>query len=174
MQQWLACQINKLTEESKVEIGRLKQQKDKLEREQRKLIQAHYADAVPLNLLKEEQDRIGKSLNNITNQIEAYQAEYTEIAKNLGYVFELLEDCGRAYKWAIDFDRRCFNQAIFKKIRVHEDLTLEVEYAEPFDTLLDSRVFMLKSEFEKNIRNNCDEQHKSAAHLSLSTKPIET
>ena len=167
MQQWVVSQIDKLAEESKAEQERLKQQRDKLEREQRKLLQAHYADAIPLHLLKEEQDRLSKALKGIMSQLQAHQAEFAEISQNMGYVFELLDDCGKTYKLADDFQRRCFNQAIFKKIRVHDDLTLEVEYAEPFATFLDSRVFMLKSEFEKHIYANCNGQHKSAAHPSL-------
>lgn len=38
----------------------LAEQKNKLLREQQRLLQAHYADAVPIELLKSEQDRIGE------------------------------------------------------------------------------------------------------------------
>ena len=151
VEQWLTGQVDKLAEDAQVEIGRLEKQKDKLEREQHKLLQAHYADAIPLHLLKEEQERIGKSLKSITGQIEAHQAEYAEVAQNLSYAFELLDDCGRTYKLADDFARRCLNQALFRKIRIHDDLTLDVDYAEPFDTILDPQIFVAKSEFEKNI-----------------------
>ena len=82
-------------------------------------------------------------------------------------VFELLDDCGRMYKFAGEFERRRFNQAIFGKIRVHEDLTLDVEYCEPFNTLLDPNVFVLKSEFEKNARNNDAEQPRLIAPHEL-------
>jgi len=167
LQQWVTGQIDKLAEESRAEIERLKQQKDKLEREQLKLLQAHYADAIPLYLLKEEQDRIGRALKNINGQMEAYQAESAEVADNLNSVFELLDDCGRVYQLAEDFERRCFNQALFKKILVYDDLTLGVEYAEPFETLLDPRVFELKNEFHKNIQNMKEEQPEPAAPLSL-------
>ena len=167
VQQWLTAQIDKLADAAQAEIGRLKQQKDKLEREQRKLLQAHYADAIPLDLLKEEQERIGKSLKGIASQIEAYQAEYTEITKNLDCAFELLDDCGRIYKLADDYTRRCFNQAIFKKIHVHDDLTLEGDYAEPFDTMLDPNIIFVKSEFERNAINQCDGQPEMAVHRTL-------
>ena len=166
VQQWLNTQVEKLAEEAKGELNRLKQQKDKLEREQHKLLQAHYADALPLHLLKEEQERIGKSLKNITSQIEAYQSEHTKISKNLGYAFELLDDCGRAYKLADDFARRCINQAIFKKIRVHDDLTLEADYAEPFDTILNPEIFVIKGEFEKNVQKVIGEQPESTARAT--------
>ncbi|MDR1209324.1 MAG: zinc ribbon domain-containing protein, partial [Clostridiales bacterium] len=50
-QNWVTERIGKLEDEAQTELGRLKQQKDKLEREQRKLLQAHYAGAIPLRLL---------------------------------------------------------------------------------------------------------------------------
>ena len=160
-------QVGKLEEQAQSELDRLKLQKDKLEREQHKLLQAHYADAIPLHLLKEEQERIGKSLKNINSSIKAYQMEYTKTTTNINSVFELLDDCGTTYRLAGDFERRCFNQAIFKMIRVHEDLTLDVEYTEPFETLLSPSVFALKSEFEKYFQSTKEEQPDSTAPLSL-------
>jgi hypothetical protein len=167
VQNWVTELIGKLEDEAQTELDRLKQQRDKLEREQRKLLQAHYADAIPLQLLKEEQERIGKSLKSITGTMDAYQAEHTEITKYFNYVFELLDDCGKAYRQANDFQRRCFNQALFEKIRVYEDLTIEVDYAEPFDKLLNPAVFELKREFEKIIRGKNDGQPNAAARRSL-------
>ncbi len=149
MREWLLAEIDKLAETSKSELERLKVQKDKLEREQIKLLQAHYADAIPLHLLKEEQERISKSLKSIVGQMAAFKDEYSQTIINLDDALTLLEDCGRAYRLASDSERRCFNQAFFKRILVYEDLKLEAEYAEPFDALLDNRVFMLKHESEK-------------------------
>ena len=167
MQQWLVSQIETLSKKFRVELDRLKQQKDKLEREQRKLLQAHYADAIPLHLLREEQERINKSLSAIKSQMEAYRADYEEVVQNMNLTFELLDDCGRAYKLAGDFERRCFNQAIFKRILVHEDLTLQVEYNEPFNIILDSKVFILKSHFEKMLPNSNDGQRNCAGHHTI-------
>ena len=54
LKDWIFGQIDKLATESKAELERLRLQKDKLEHEQRKLLQAHYADAdaIPLDLLR--------------------------------------------------------------------------------------------------------------------------
>ena len=82
-------------------------------------------------------------------------------------MFELLDDCGRAYKLADDFQKRCFNQALFERIRVYEDLSIDADYAEPFDTLLDPAVLELKHEFEKKNQGERDGRSESAAHLSL-------
>ena len=136
MEQGISEEISKLTEQRKMELDRLKAQKDKLEREQHKLLQAHYADAVPLHLMKQEQERISRSLKGITSQMAAYQSESTEISHNVHDICELLEDCGKAYRLAGDHERRCFNQALFKRILVYDDLNLEGDYAEPFDKLL--------------------------------------
>ena len=45
-------------------------QKATLETGQVKLLQGHYADAIPLDLLKTEQDRIRASLRQITNRLD--------------------------------------------------------------------------------------------------------
>ena len=164
---WFATQISELEKETSEKVERLKQQQDKLEREQRKLIQAHYADAIPLQLLREEQERIGKSLKSITSQMKAYQADYNETADRLSDLFELIEDCGKTYQIASDYERRCFNQALFNKILVHENLSIEVGYTEPFSALLDPNIFILKREYEKSVQAQKDGQPKSAAHLSL-------
>src|SRR5699024_2817061 len=136
MRDYVNAQIDKLTETSKEEQKRLKLEKDKLERKQRKLLQAHYEDAIPLSLLKEEQAQISKSLTYIDEQIKAYDMELDTAKENLCYVFELLEDCGKVYKHADDQARRCLNQALFKKIFVHDDLSLSVEYNAPFEAIV--------------------------------------
>ncbi|WP_157374612.1 hypothetical protein [Haematomicrobium sanguinis] len=47
------------------------------------MLQAHYADAVPLDLLKQEQVRIGAELETINHRIAAHHDEYTAARANL-------------------------------------------------------------------------------------------
>jgi len=50
----------------------------------------------------------------------------------------------------------------------HEDLILNIEYAEPFDTILNPAIFVVKSEFEKaiqNIQTINDGQRVQVAHI---------
>jgi hypothetical protein len=107
-------------------------------------------DIISLPLLKEEQERINKKLKSIASAIDTHTTEYIGVIGSFSDIFELLEDCGKVYRLAGDFERRCFNQAIFKKIFVHDDLSLDAEYTEPFDMLLNPCVFMLKNEFRKS------------------------
>lgn len=62
--------------------------------------------------------------------------ELDTLKENLRYVFELLKDCGKVYKQADDQSRRYLNQALFKKILVHDDLSLSVEYNAPFEAIV--------------------------------------
>ena len=58
-------------------------QRDKLEAERLKLVQAHYADAIPLDLLKSEQDRIRASLDQITTRLDNLTNTYAEARTGL-------------------------------------------------------------------------------------------
>src|SRR5665811_1230059 len=57
--------------DSEAEFADLRRQREKLEREREKLMQAHYEGALPIELLKREQDRIATGLLEITNKLDA-------------------------------------------------------------------------------------------------------
>lgn len=56
-----------------VELDGLRREKDVLERKRKKLLEAHYSDAIPLDLLKSEQQKIAKQLAAIDSQIAAHE-----------------------------------------------------------------------------------------------------
>lgn len=62
------------------ELANLATRRDQLEAEHMKLLQAHYASAVSLDLLKKEQDRISAGLEAVTNRIEAHHGGYADAA----------------------------------------------------------------------------------------------
>ena len=51
-------------------------ERNTLRNEREKLLQAHYAGAIPIDLLKTEQDRIARRLAWLDTQIEASSTEY--------------------------------------------------------------------------------------------------
>jgi DNA invertase Pin-like site-specific DNA recombinase len=122
--------------DSEAEHGALQKQREKLERQGDKLMQAHYEGAIPLELLKREQDRIGSGLMEIAAKLEASNLHFDIVEGNLKAALDLTENCGLAYKTAPDHIKKQFNQAIFERILVHADTTLEAELAPPFDVLL--------------------------------------
>ncbi len=67
-------EFNRLMAAETDELARLTANRDRLEGEQDRLMQAHYADAIPLSVLKREQDRITGELDKVTRRIDAHSA----------------------------------------------------------------------------------------------------
>lgn len=68
----------------------LRLERDKLERQQAKLMETHYAGAVPIELLKNEQDRIVTAIKNIDQQALALTSHFDNIECNLTIALDLL------------------------------------------------------------------------------------
>jgi DNA invertase Pin-like site-specific DNA recombinase len=125
-----------------LEQGDLKREREKLERERQKLMEAHYAGAVPIDLLGQEQERIAKALKKISSQLASTSLEFDAVERNLQLALDLTVDCGAAYRDAPDDIKRMFNQAFFEKVLIIQDdastgdIRLEADFREPFDTLL--------------------------------------
>ncbi len=117
----------------------LKLKKDQLERERQRLLQAHYADAIPLELLKTEQDRIAKTLATIETDLASLTDQDTTARANLAGLLELLESCHQTYKAVPGHLRRLLNLAIFEEILIDidddQDLRLTAKLSKPLDTL---------------------------------------
>ena len=90
-----------------------------LEDERRRLLQAHYAGAVPLELLKEEQERLGRELAGIQRQLDAYQADAKLVRAHVEQSLDLLEDCYLLYMAAPDHMRKQLNQVFFERVLVN-------------------------------------------------------
>lgn len=122
------------------EIEDLQGRKNELEHKRAKLMEAHYMDAIPLDFMKSEQQKIAKELTVVEHEIKQHGLTFAEISENLSYALEMLDECGKAYRSASDKIKRLMNQAIFDKIYVisNEDIPLgiEGEYRPPFDSIL--------------------------------------
>lgn len=96
-------------------------QRDKLEAERLKLVQAHYADAIPLDLLKSEQDRIRASLDQITTRLDNLTDTYAEARTGLDQLTELLVDLDDLYNKCEPAERRILNRALFTRITIDDE-----------------------------------------------------
>ncbi|HYO86699.1 MAG TPA: hypothetical protein VES01_09635 [Dermatophilaceae bacterium] len=121
------------------ELARLTTRRDRLQHEQERLLQAHL-DAIPLSLLKREQDRILAELDSINRQIDAHHGEYADARAHLDDALNLLANCADIYTRCDDANRRLCNQAFFTKVYIDEDDELRVENNRPFEMLLDPEV----------------------------------
>jgi len=133
---WLNATIQKTADEFENERQELGWEKDKLERKQRKLLEAHYMDAIPLTLFKEEQTAIATAIAAIDRQLALHDTRFGEVKGKLGKALDIMEDCGETYATAPEHIKRAYNQALFEKILVcpNDDGTCEVrpQFAEPY------------------------------------------
>ena len=134
----LHTKFDQMMSEGAVELADLASRRTQLEGEQEKLLQAHYAGAIPLDLLKREQDRITSSLETIAHRIAAHHGQYAEARANLDDSLELLSNASDIYANADNANRRLCNQALFKAIYVDEDNDIRVAYQKPYTAVGDA------------------------------------
>ncbi|MGB3015701.1 MAG: hypothetical protein WBB41_13840, partial [Candidatus Nanopelagicales bacterium] len=131
----LHARFDEMMAEGAAELTDLATRRTQLEGEQHKLLQAHYAGAIPLDLLKKEQDRITASLETIEHRITAHHGHYAAARENLDDSLKLLSNAADIYEHADDANRRLINQALFKTIYIDEDNDVRVGYRNPYDGL---------------------------------------
>ncbi len=126
-----------MREQTEAEAARQRRRLARLTEEREKLLHAYYAGAVPLDLLRSEQDRLTAETGQAERQLEVATASFGEIEETLGRALDLLADCRAAYLAAPGHLRRQWNQALFERLLVHDDRIADTEVAEPFATLAD-------------------------------------
>ena len=117
------------------EARELDAQKKRLLDQRSKLLQAHYAGALPLDLMKDEQDRIADQLARIEVRQEASLLNIEIVENNLRTALGYASNCYEGYLDANPSVRRLFNHAFFEKVYLEQD-HVRIELAEPFKTLL--------------------------------------
>ena len=137
MENFLADRIKAEQEKYATELDGLRREKDKLERKRKKLLEAHYNDAIPLDLMKSEQQKIAKQLAAVESQIKAHEHTSAIMLNCLSDAMDLIEDCGKTYRLASDHIKRMMNQAIFSKLWIESDGRVTAEFREPFKTVVE-------------------------------------
>ncbi|PKQ29694.1 MAG: recombinase family protein [Actinobacteria bacterium HGW-Actinobacteria-10] len=163
----LVDELRSARAEAETEMKDLGRERDRLERERDKLMQAHYEGAIPVDLLKREQDRIASGLLVITAKLEASNLHFDVVEANLKAALDLTENCGLAYKTAPDHVRRQFNQVFFKRILVGADTKVEPELAPPFDTLLGPELRVLGRQDEGDTSDETNEPTQTSGLIAL-------
>ena len=123
--------------EAQAEATRQRRRLAKLTTEREKLLHAYYQGAVPVDLLRSEQDRLTRESEQAEHHIEVAEASFTDVEDTLGKALDLLADCQRAYLAAPGYLRRQWNQALFERLVVYDNKIGEAKIAEPFATLAD-------------------------------------
>ena len=119
IERYLLAELARIEGEKDRNVRSLTVRRTNLEDERRRLLQAHYGGAVPLELLKEEQDRLGRELVGIQRQLDTYQADAKLVRAHVEQALDLLEDCYRLYMAAPDHLRKQLNQVFFERVLVN-------------------------------------------------------
>ncbi len=122
---------------SETERHQLTVERDRIQDQRRASLQAHYAGALPLDLLKEEQDRLARQLDLVTARLDALDSTYQEARTHLQECLALAGDCQTVYACGSDTTRRMANQAFFTRIYLDADDTIRTEPTRSFGLLLD-------------------------------------
>lgn len=116
---------------------RARQRRASVEAERQVLLRAHYAGAVPQDLLASEMQRFTRELAEADGQLSAAQVATTDVLSTLQLSLRAATRCEAQYAWAPNQIRRQINRGFFAKLWIGEDGAVErYELNEPFKTLL--------------------------------------
>lgn len=128
---------------SATERKRLERQRAKAEAQRKKLLDAYYADAIDVTMLKAEQTRLGSELRTLDDALAALDLDAAEWRKVLDVALRFATNCAVAYRSASDRTKRQFNAAVFDRLEVRDGRIAEAECKAPFDVLFNAPEFQL-------------------------------
>jgi site-specific DNA recombinase len=109
----------------------------RVETDREKLLHAHYAGAVPVDLLKAEMDRFTRERAEAETQLALCETRYQEVRRVLDRALKLAGSCSAQYREAPSAIRRQLNQGFFKAIYIGDEGRVDrVELTDVFAALL--------------------------------------
>ena len=97
IEKYLRLELDHIYARQHTHTQQLTTQARKLKTQQAKLLEAHYADAIPLDLLKTEQARLTRELDHITRELATLTADRERVEQHLTEALALLEHCHHLY-----------------------------------------------------------------------------
>ena len=119
IERYLRMEFEHIQANRQQDIQRLTTRQQQLEDHRYKLLEAHYEGAIPLDLLKNEQDQLTSSILAIQRELDGYTADAALVEQHLTQALDLLEDCQRLYLAAPDRLKKLLNQVFFERILVN-------------------------------------------------------
>jgi site-specific DNA recombinase len=136
----------------------------RLDDEQQKLLQAHYANAVPLDLLRSEMDRLERERDVVSRRASALVTDFDRVEEGLDRALYLASHCAEMYRLASPSERRLINQAIFEKLYLGYDEGVEAaDTVDLFTVLFDPETPALLIAEAKALRQSQQRQRRRSA-----------
>ena len=103
--------------------------------EREKLLRAYYANAIPLELLKADQDRITAQESAAKAELARTEQDLSEWQEVIGLAINLAGNCQHAYLKANPKVRRRFNEAVLYNVYAKDGKVTRAEFNDPFKAL---------------------------------------
>ena len=136
LRSYITDELDAVTNEAQHQHAAHGSRRTRLLNQREKLLQAHYADAIPLSLMKSEQKRITAELDAMERQLAASHHDHEVVVANLEAALEFTAKIGQAYQAASDQTRRQMNQSILKRVAIGENGITGVVFTEIFEMML--------------------------------------
>ena len=94
----LLDEMQRATEGARAEHQAQQQRVVRLEQERRRLVRAHLDGAIPVDLLREEQERLRVELLQAEAQLRAAEVRWDDVERNVTYALGMTADCYQAYR----------------------------------------------------------------------------
>ncbi len=104
--------------------------------ERHKLMEAYYAGAIDVGMLRHEQDRIGAELRTIESRQATLDSQLDDWQEVMDLALKFSTRCATSYRRAGDRTRKRFNTAVLDHVLVRDGHVERATYREPFDALL--------------------------------------
>jgi site-specific DNA recombinase len=137
IRQAIQSQVDALTLLSAEKVAEAETKLAELERQERKLLTAHYADQLSETLFAEEQKRIKRERIGAEKRIDSLSVDHEQAMKTLDLALALTDDTQRAYLQAGPQERRLLNQGLSERFEIRDEEVVCDQQAEPFGQLLE-------------------------------------
>lgn len=124
-------------EQAELDSARASRRLTEARDQRQKLLEAHYAGAVPQDLLRSEMDRLTREIATAEREQQTSQASVSDLETQLERALAVAGQCAHVYQEATPAVRRMMNQGFFTKLYISEDGDVErAELTEPFAQVL--------------------------------------
>ena len=137
----IATEVATRHEDTTAERELLAHRREHAEAERFKLMEAYYANAIDVTMLRREQERIGADLRAIESRQAVLDASLEDWQEVIDLALRFSTRCATAYRRGGDWTRRLFNAAVLDEVHVRDGHVVEAAYKEPFDLLFSSPKF---------------------------------
>lgn len=121
LEAYLQAELEALTADSREQHEQLTASQQAIQRKQQKLLEAHYNDAISVDMLRKEQKKLDSELVKISQELDTITTGLDDGQRLITQALNLAQHASSTYKNAPDQVRRLMNQTFFKQLLVVVD-----------------------------------------------------